>query len=134
MRILSDHDVIGLVDALLSRCRTPEWTDIWSFLEVEFLPLRDVGLNRESSDADIWHACQANEAILITGNRNADGEDSLGETLAERNDASCLPVITLSNLERLRKDSLFVEQAADSLMDYLIDIENLRGTGRLYIP
>jgi hypothetical protein len=46
----------------------------------------------------------------------------------------CLPVITLADSRRIYKDRAYAQHTAEALLEYLIDIESLRGTGRLYIP
>ena len=38
---------------------------------------RDIGLDNNSSDRDIWRFSQANNIILLTSNRNMEGEDSI---------------------------------------------------------
>ena len=45
-----------------------------------------------------------------------------------------LPVLTFADLRRLKFDRDYIETAVEGLMVKLIDIEALRGTGRLYIP
>lgn len=43
-------------------------------------------------------------------------------------------VFTIANTERLRSSREYAQSIAESLMDALIRIETLRGTGRLYLP
>jgi hypothetical protein len=47
---------------------------------------------------------------------------------------ACLPVLTLANAERIRTDKRYAEQTAVRLLEYLLDIENYRGTARIYVP
>jgi len=44
-----------------------------------------------------------------------------------------LPVLTFADLRRLKFDRDYIETAVEGLMVKLIDIEALRGAGRLYI-
>ena len=72
--------------------------------------------------------------ILLTNNRNDDGPDSLESTLRTCNSASSLPVFTLGNADKILVNAAYVDAAIDSLFQYLLEIDNLRGTGRLYLP
>ena len=45
-----------------------------------------------------------------------------------------LPVITVSDPQRLQRDGAYRERSADALMELLFDVERIRGTGRQYIP
>ena len=42
-----------------------------------------------------------------------------------------LPVLTLTDGKRLIADRVYCEQAAERLMDMLINLDNARGSGRL---
>lgn len=72
--------------------------------------------------------------VLITGNRNDDGPDSLEATLRRANSPACLPVFTLANPKRIYKDREYAFQVAVKFLEYFLDIENYRGVGRLYVP
>jgi hypothetical protein len=43
-------------------------------------------------------------------------------------------VLTLANSERVLIDRDYAETVVIKLLDYLADIEAVRGTGRLYLP
>jgi len=133
IRIMCDQDVQGLAGAVLAHCRRA-WEDIWKELEIELYTFADLGLQQDATDADIWTACQENEIILLTGNRNAEGPDSLEITIRERNLPHSLPVLTFADLRKLKFDRTYLELSAERLMEKLIDIEALRGAGRIYIP
>ncbi len=60
-----------------------------------------MGLPFDSSDREVWHFIQANKMILLTNNRNMDGEDSLEQTLRDENTVTSLPVLTIANADRL---------------------------------
>ncbi len=51
----------------------------------------------ELSDALIWATCQREELVLITGNRNKRGPDSLQAVLDRENRTDSLPVITIAD-------------------------------------
>ena len=71
--------------------------------------------------------------ILLTANRNMKGADSLEKTIREENTATSLPVVTISSKERLDK-RIYRERCASRLVDILLNLNNYRGVGRLYIP
>jgi hypothetical protein len=64
--------------------------------------------------------------VLITANRNADDPDSLEATIQDLNTPQSLPVVTLANVERIRRDRQYAEQVAGQVLDLLFDIDNLQ--------
>jgi hypothetical protein len=132
--ILADINIGGHVDYLVSLMQLGTWNSIWSELNLQYARFGDVGLAPDAKDSAIWQFCQADGYVLITGNRNEDDIDSLQATIRARNTAQSLPVLTVSDPERLRKDREYADRLIESLLDALLDIESLRGTGRLYIP
>lgn len=82
----------------------------------------------------IWRTCQREGLVLITGNRNKRGPESLEAVIQGENQLDSLPVITISNADRVLQDRLYAEKVAESLLDYLLRIEEVRGAGRLYVP
>ena len=71
---------------------------------------------------------------MVTGNRNDDVPDSLEATIRAENLPSSLPVITIANANRVLQDRVYAEKVAESLLDYLLRIDEVRGAGRLYVP
>ena len=134
IRIMSDNDVRGHVGRLLEVCRTSPWDEIWTDLGVEVCTFADLGLSEDADDAAVWHACQRNEIVLITGNRNADGPTSLELTIRNESTAQCLPVLTIADRGRLARDREYAESVLERLLEVLIDLEALRGAGRLFLP
>jgi hypothetical protein len=45
-----------------------------------------------------------------------------------------LPVFTISDIHRLRSEREYVEALVAKLLECLMDADNLRGAGRLYLP
>jgi len=43
-------------------------------------------------------------------------------------------VLTLSEPQRVLSSRTYANRVVERLVEYLIDVENLRGTGRLYLP
>ena len=106
---------------------------------VELLELRlevftEVGLARTSTDREVWHRAQELGMLLITDNRNKDGPDSLEQTLLDDMTSVSLPVLTVSNAERLRKDRAYRGACAERLAEILVDLDRYMGIPRLYIP
>jgi hypothetical protein len=134
IRIMCDQDVLGLAQAVLARCRRAAWKPVWDELEIEVFTFADLLLDVDSTDAAIWTACQKNQVVLLTGNRNADGPDSLEMTIRKHNAPDSLPVLTFADLKRLKHDPAYQEQVAEHLLEKLIDLDALRGTGRIYLP
>jgi hypothetical protein len=119
---------------MLALLESDAYRELWRKAEVSVLAFEGLGLPETAPDADVWRACQERQIILITGNRNADSPDSLENTIRAHNDARCLPVITITNPRRLMQSKAYAQRAAERLLDYLLFLENFRGTGRLYIP
>jgi hypothetical protein len=77
--------------------------------------------------------CQEIGAVLITGNR-ASGTESLEQTIRVYAGPNSLPVVTISDPQRVLHDRAYARECAVSLLDLLDRIEMLRGTRRLFIP
>lgn len=133
-RILSDHDVQGHVSRLMDICQMPPWVDLWRELECVLCTFEEFNLAVDASDAVIWQTCQDHELLLLTGNRNAESPESLEMTIRQRNIADCLPVLTLSDPDRIQRDRQYAESIVERLFDILIDPDTFRGAGRLYLP
>ena len=132
--ILADINVIGPVSSLVRQMQTPEWIDIWISLNIELKHFDEVGLSEDSEDLEIWQACQSEQLVLVTDNRNRDREDSLEAAIREHNQADCLPVFTISSMSRFKTSREFAEKVLEDFFDYLLRIDEVRGTGRLYLP
>ncbi len=133
-RVMSDNDVRGHLDYLLMLCRKSLWYELWTELRIDVCTFRDLDLPENASDAVVWCACQQNGVVLITGNRSARGDESLEATIRNENGPESLPVITFADRDRVLRDRGYAEAALLKLLDFLIDIEELRGAGRLFVP
>ena len=132
--ILADIHMRGPVDALVREMQVEPWADLWKGLGLHLFHFEDIGLNPTSTDLEIWQRCQAEELVFITNNRNQDSPDSLEATIRQHNASSCLPVFTIGDLDKLRKSRAYAMRVLEKLYEYLIDIDNLRGTGRQFLP
>ena len=102
-------------------------------LDIPMLTFTDVGLPTDSSDRDVWRFAQTRQLILLTGNRNKDGAESLEQTIREENTPGSLPVVTIGVVDRL-DERAYREQCAERLVEIILNIENYLGVGRIYIP
>ena len=134
LRIMADNDVLGHVRTLVQVCESPPWSDFWQETQCEFISFGELGLAEDATDAQVWQACQDNDVVLITGNRNAESPESLEVTIRELNNDRCLPVLTLADQDRVLRDRSYAGAVAERLLEILFDLDNLRGSGRLYLP
>jgi predicted nuclease of predicted toxin-antitoxin system len=132
--ILADVHIKGPIDDLVRQMQTGPWADFWQHLALTLYHFDDVGLTPTSTDLEIWHCCQARQLIFITNNRNEDSPDSLEATIRQHNKAGSLPVFTIGDLNRFRLSRNYVERVVERLYEYLLRIDEVCGTGRLYLP
>lgn len=132
--LLADINVQGQVKILQVVLEDITWKEVWASLGLRFVTLAEVGLAPGSLDAVVWRLCQASDLLLVTANRNKDGPDSLEATIQNENTPTSWPVFTLADAESIRHSRAFAERVVERLLEYLLDIESYRGTGRLYLP
>jgi hypothetical protein len=132
--IMADHDVEGHLSILLTTLHSPVWIEFWSNTSCDVESFERLGIAVDASDEEIWLLCQERRIILITGNRNAQGEDSLEQTIRRRLQPHHLPVFTISDPDRMMHDVDYLERVAGGLLDYLERLNTLLGAGRLYLP
>src|SRR5437867_3281606 len=58
----------------------------------------------------------------------------VGATIQQRTTATSLPVFTIGNVSHLRYSRQYADRVIDKLLDALLRIDALRGTGRIYLP
>ena len=133
-RIMADHNVEGHLQVLITMWSSPEWSDIWANQPCEIESFERLGIPPDTPDTELWELCQQHEIVLVTGNRNAEGDNSLEEAINRRGTPQSLPVVTIADPDRLMRDRDYADRAAAQLIEYLLDLENLRGAGRLYVP
>jgi hypothetical protein len=132
--IMADHDIEGQMQVLLCLLTSAEWHTLWTELAVRVESFASLGVPVDALDAALWRLCQTQQIVLITGNRNQEGPESLETVIQAANTPSSLPVLTVGDPQRILSSSAYAHGVVERLMEYLIDIENLRGTGRLYLP
>jgi hypothetical protein len=132
--LLADVNIEGHVARLLSLMQDAYWRDLWDHLQVRSLRFHDVGLAPNAPDAVVWQLCQQNRYYLLTNNRNDDGPDSLEATIRAHNTADSLPVFTISDAGRVLQSKDYTGRVAETLFDYLLRIDTVHGSGRLFLP
>jgi len=133
-RILADVHMGSFIAALFREMQLGDWIDFWNEVGPVLVQFEDFGLTPSSTDLEIWQRCQEEQLILITNNRNQDSEDSLQMAIRDHNTPDSLPVFTKGDLNRLRKSKKYAAEVIEQLYDYLLDIDRVRGAGRLSLP
>jgi len=134
IRILADSNAEGHLEVLLRHVCDGVWREFWDELNVGVVSFEDVGLERDATDRELWRACQREQVVLLTNNRNAKGPESLEAVLQAENRVGCLPVFTLASPERLRWDTTYARETAERLVEYLAFLDEIQGVGRIYLP
>jgi hypothetical protein len=132
--ILSDVNIEGHVQILVNILESAAWQGVWTLFNLQAYTFRDLGLDAKTPDVVLWQVCQQQEIILITSNRNDDGPDSLESAIRTMNTVHSLPVCTIADADQVLHSRAYAERVVVKLLDYLIDIDNFRGAGRLYLP
>lgn len=130
MKVLLDHHMKRQGILLWAAMGSEGWLRL---LDIPMQTFADAGLPIDSSDREVWRFAQENQLILLTGNRNNEGVDSLERTLRDENTPTSLPVITVGVIDRM-EERVYREQCAEKLVEIILNIENYLGVGRIYIP
>ena len=91
--LVPDANCEGHFQLLLRLFHHESRRELWHFLNLAVLTFEDLGLTPDATDQDLWHACQTEEVILITANRNAEGQDSLQVVIQDHLVPESLPVL-----------------------------------------
>jgi len=132
--IMADHDIEGQMQILLRLLTSAEWRALWTELAVHVESFASLGLPIDTPDPELWRLCQTHQIVLLTGNRNREGPESLEAVIQAANTPVSLPVLTIGEPQRIFSSSTYAHRVVERLMEYLVDLENLRGAGRLYLP
>jgi hypothetical protein len=132
--ILADINIQGHVALLRLLCESEEWNELWSSLNLAFRTLPDEGLPSRTPDSEVWRYCQRQQFVLLTANRRADTPDSLEATIRVENTPQSLPVFTFADSENFLRNKVYAERVAEKFLEKLLEIDKLRGTGRVWLP
>lgn len=132
--VLIDANIEGHAAQVWMRMQTDQWRGLTAALDVTFQTFRDAGLDPASADDVVWRFCQGQGFYLLTSNRNEEGAESLEATIRREGTATTLPVFTLPLPDRVYRSPAFLERVVERLLDFILFADNIRGTGRLYLP
>jgi len=131
---MADHNIEGHFVVLLRLWTSEAWAALWESLELEVESFVRLGIPYGTADRDLWQICQQRATVLLTANRNDEGPDSLEATIRDLNTPSSLPVLTIADPELVLTSPAYAERVAIQVLEYLMDLDNFRGTGRLFVP
>ncbi len=126
--------MVGILTHLGHIRRSDTWRELWLGLGIAIESFESLGLPLNASDAAIWRTCQREQLVQITENRHADEPDSLEMVIRNEHQPDSLPVVTIADPRRIARDRLYAQTVAERLLDYLMRIDEVRGTGRIYVP
>ncbi len=126
-----DHNLKGHALVFFGAIASQGWLDI---LPIRFVTFAEIELSIDSNDRVVWRVAQKNQMILLTANRSMKGKDSLEQVMREESTPTSLPVITVSNSERLLNDSEYRGRCIESLIEIVLDIDSYLGARRIFIP
>ena len=87
-----------------------------------------------AADNVVWRLCQEKGYYLLTANRNLESENSLEATIRREGTAQSLPVFTFADANRIYQSAAYLDDVVETLLEYLLDEGNYRGSGRLFLP
>jgi hypothetical protein len=128
--VLADHNLEGQADLLKSALTSEGWIELAVLRIVTFAEL---SLPFETSDPKVWEFAQEHRMVLLTANRNKDGEESLEQAILAQNQPASYPVVTIANVDRIAESDYRI-RCATKLAEICMEIERFLGTGRVYIP
>lgn len=131
MIFLIDYNLKGHALVFLGAIAAQGWLDV---VPIQFVTFDELNLPPDSDDRVVWQLAQANQMILLTANRSMKGKDSLEQVMREQNTSESLPVITVSNADRLLNDSEYRGRCVESLIEIVLDIDTYLGARRIFIP
>jgi len=103
-------------------------------LPIRFITFEEAALSVTSDDRVVWRFAQANQMLLLTANRSMKGKNSLEKVMREENTSTSLPIVTIGDAERVLTDPDYRNRCVDRLIEIIFDIDDYRGSRRLFIP
>ena len=131
MIFLIDHNLKGHALVFFGAIASQGWLDIVS---IQFVTFTELDIPTDTDDRTVWRLAQENHMILLTANRSMKGEDSLEQVMREESASASLPVVTISNADRLLSDPDYRSRCVESLVEIVLSIESYRGAQRIFIP
>jgi hypothetical protein len=131
MIFLIDHNLEGHALLLSGTIASLGWLDL---LPIRFITFEEIELSVASDDRVVWRFAQANQMILLTANRSMKGKNSLEKVMREENTSTALPVVTIGDADRVLSDPDYRNRCVDRLIEIIFDIDDYRGSSRLFVP
>src|SRR5215207_4161217 len=100
MIVLVDHNMEGHARLLWRTLAALGWLEV---APMQLVTLAEAGVPANSVDRIVWRFAQEHRMFLLTDNRNMEGTDSLEHTMREELTPESLPVLTVSNRDRLNQ-------------------------------
>jgi len=134
--LLADVNVQGEVPYLIRLLRAMDLFWMFETLGLMFATFDDIGIPQEMDDRFLWNMCQSEGWLLLTDNRNRDGANSLGMTLADSWRNGQLPVVTISRKSRFAAEPDYAEHVAKEIADVLFGVVHgqSRDQPRIFVP
>jgi len=132
--IMADHNIEGHLVVLLRIWTSEAWKSVWEGLSCEVESFARLGIPHDTSDRDLWQLCQPCELVLLTANRHDEGPDSLEAPIRALNEPTSLPVFTIADSRLVFTSRSYAERVAVQVLEYLLELDNFRGVGRLFVP
>jgi hypothetical protein len=95
LTLMADHNAEGHLQALLGVWMRPDWNPFWNAANCGIEAFEALQISENESDEVIWKICQTRGVLLLTCNRNSDGDDSLEVVIRRHGLPSSLPVLQL---------------------------------------
>lgn len=131
MIFLIDHNLKGHALIFFGSIASQGWLNL---IPISFITFAEMELPIDSDDRVVWRLAQENQMILLTANRSMKGKDSLEQVIRQENTPTSLPVITIGNTDRLLNDSEYRERCVERLVEIVLDLDDYRGSQRIFIP
>ncbi len=131
MIFLVDHNLEGHALLLSGNIASLGWLYL---LPIRFITFEEIELPVTSDDRVVWQFAQTNQMILLTANRSMKGKNSLEQVVREENTSTSLPVVTIGDADRVLTDPDYRNRCVDRLIEIVFDIDDYRGSRRLFIP
>ena len=131
MIFLIDHNLKGHALVFFGAIASQGWLDI---IPIQFVTFDELDLPTDSDDRVVWRLAQKNQMVLLTANRSMKGKDSLEQVMREESTEESLPIITVSNADRLLIDPDYRGRCVESLVEIALSLDSYRGARRVFIP
>lgn len=131
MICLVDHNLKGHALVFFGAIASQGWLDL---LPIQFVTFDELDLPTDSDDRVVWQLAQKNQMVLLTANRSMKGKDSLEQVMREESTEKSLPIITISNADRLLNDPDYRGRCVEGLVEIALSLDSYRGARRIFIP